>query len=142
MEKKRKIESRNRMLKVMLIEDDRTMVSLLSTLLKLEGFSVNIPENHHLDGLVNTMLKERPEIALVDVNLRTINGLDLVREIRREPDIKDTPIVMCSGLNLRQQCIQAGADGFILKPFMPDELIKLIHTSINRKEKIKNKEKE
>jgi DNA-binding response OmpR family regulator len=130
------------MLKVMLIEDDRTMVSLLSTLLKLEGFSVNIPENHHLDGLVNTMLKERPEIALVDVNLRTINGLDLVREIRREPDIKDTPIVMCSGLNLRQQCIQAGADGFILKPFMPDELIKLIHTSINRKEKIKNKEKE
>jgi DNA-binding response OmpR family regulator len=88
--------------------------------------------NHQTDGVLNAVRKERPEIALVDVNLRTGSGLDLVREIRREPEINGTRILMSSGLNLRQECIQAGADGFILKPFLPDELIKLIHTTIHQ----------
>jgi DNA-binding NarL/FixJ family response regulator len=39
---------------------------------------------------------------------------------------------MSSGLNLKKECIQAGADGFILKPFMPDELIKLIRRTIQQ----------
>jgi len=120
------------MLKVMLIEDDSTMVSLLTTLLNLEGFMVKTPKNHHMENLIHAILDERPQIALVDVNLRTGSGLDLVREIRREPEIKDTRILMSSGLNLKHECIQAGADGFILKPFMPDDLIKLIHRTIQQ----------
>jgi len=120
------------MLKVMLIEDDTTMVSLLTTLLNLEGFIVRTPKNHHMENLLSAILDERPQIALVDVNLRTGSGLDLVREIRSEPKIKDTRILMSSGLNLKKECIQAGADGFILKPFMPDELIKMIHRTIKQ----------
>jgi DNA-binding response OmpR family regulator len=122
------------MLKVMLIEDDPTMVSLLTMLLNLEGYLVKTPTNTHMDGLLKSILKERPNIALVDVNLQQGNGLDLLREIRREPGIKGTRILMCSGLDFREECIQAGADGFILKPFMPDELLKLIHTTIQQLE--------
>ncbi len=122
----------NQMLKVMLIEDDTTMVSLLTTLLNLEGFMVKTPRNHHMEGLLNAIIDERPQIALVDVNLRSGSGLDLVRKIRREPEIKDTRILMSSGLNLKKECIQAGADSFILKPFMPDDLIKLIHRTIQQ----------
>jgi DNA-binding response OmpR family regulator len=116
--------------KILLVEDDQTMVSLLTTLLKLEGFSVRTPENHHIDRLLNAVRKERPEIAIVDVNLNAGSGLDLVREIRREPGIQQTRIIMSSGLDLQTECIHAGADGFIQKPFMPDELIKLIRTTI------------
>lgn len=122
----------NQMLKVMLIEDDKTMVSLLTTLLNLEGFMVKTPRNHQMEGLLNAIIDERPQIALVDVNLRSGSGLDLVRKIRREPEIKDTRILMSSGLNLKKECIQAGADSFILKPFMPDDLIKLIHRTIQQ----------
>jgi DNA-binding response OmpR family regulator len=118
------------MLKVMLIEDDPTMVSLLAMLLNMEGYVVKTPTNHRVDGLIKEILKERPHIALVDVNLQLGNGLDLVREIRQEPEIMKTRILMYSGLNLRDECIQAGADGFIQKPFMPDELIKLIHSGV------------
>jgi DNA-binding response OmpR family regulator len=120
------------MLKILLVEDDQTMVSLLSTLLDLEGYLVKIPNKNNMDGLLNAFLKERPQIALVDVNLRQGNGLDLVREIRREPEIMSTRILMCSGFNLREECIQAGADGFILKPFMPDDLITLIRTTVQQ----------
>ena len=126
----------------MLIEDDQTMVSLLTTLLKLEGFSVRIPKNHHIDGVLNDVRKERPEVAFVDVNLNSGSGLDLVREIRREPGIQQTRILMSSGLNLQTECFQAGADDFILKPFMPEELIKLIRTTNNNKKNTKKKSKE
>ncbi len=69
------------MQKVMLIEDDQTMVSLLTTLLNLEGYLVKAPINYDLDGYLSAILQERPQIALVDVNLRTGSGLDLLREI-------------------------------------------------------------
>jgi DNA-binding response OmpR family regulator len=118
------------MFKVMLIEDDQTMVSLLTTLLNLEGFLVKAPMNNHMDGYLHAILEERPQIALVDVNLHTGSGLDLVREIRREPEISETRILMSSGMNLQEECIQAGADGFILKPFMPDDLVKMIRTTM------------
>ena len=120
------------MLKVMLIEDDPTMVSLLTTLLDLEGFMVQAPSDHQMEGLLSAIIDEHPQIALVDVNLRTGSGLDLVREIRHAPEIQDIRILMSSGLNLKQECMQAGADGFIMKPFMPDELIMLIHRTIQQ----------
>lgn len=120
------------MLKVMLIDDDPTMVSLLTMLLNLEGYMVKTPRNQHMDGLLKDLLLERPQVALVDVNLEYANGIDLLREIRQKPEIKGTRILMYSGLNLREECIQAGADGFIQKPFMPDELINLIHANDNQ----------
>lgn len=137
MEKGKRRNPGKPMLKVMLIEDDQTMVSLLSTLLKMEGFSVKIPKNHQMDGLLDAIVTDRPQIAFVDVKLRSGSGLDLVRSIRRDPEIKDTRILMSSGLHLEHECIQAGADGFIQKPFMPDDLIKLIHNTINNKKIIK-----
>jgi CheY-like chemotaxis protein len=120
------------MLKVMLIEDDPTMVSLLTTLLDMEGFTVRAPTDHQLKGILSAIVDEQPQIALVDVNLSVGSGLDLVKEIRQDPQIKDIRILMSSGLNLKQECIQAGADGFILKPFMPDELISMIHRAVQQ----------
>jgi two-component system phosphate regulon response regulator PhoB len=107
----------NPMLKISLIEDDPNMASLLSMLLEMEGYTVRLAGNHHVHGLLQ---------AIIDVNLAKGSGLDLVRSIRREPEIKSTCILMTSGLYLEKESLQAGADGFIQKPFMPDELLKLI----------------
>jgi len=126
----------------MIIEDDPSMVSLLTTLLNMEGFSVRTPKNNRMEGLLSSIFDHHPQIALVDVNLSMGSGLDLVREIRREPELKATSILMVSGLNLKKECIQAGADDFIQKPFMPDELIKLIHKTIQRSIELNRKEEE
>ncbi len=128
--------------KVMVIEDDPSMVSLLTTFLNMEGFTVETPKNNHMDGLLSAIREKQPQIALVDVNLSHGSGIDLVRNIRREPEIKDTSILMFSGSNIKKECIQAGADGFIMKPFMPDELIKLIHRTILHTTKLQQIEKE
>ncbi len=114
------------MLKVTLIEDDPSMITLLSTLLNMEGYTVRIPSNYQMQDMLNAILLERPQIVLVDANLANGSGLDLVRSIRRESELKGTCLLMTSGLNLREESLRAGADEFIQKPFMPDDLIKLI----------------
>lgn len=113
--------------KVMLIEDDPTMRSLLSTLLDMEGYHVVLPEVESLDGIFKIFQKEKPDLALLDVNLRDGTGFDLLQRINLDGDLQRTRILMSSGSDYREECSKAGADGFLLKPYMPDELIQLLH---------------
>ena len=49
-----------------------------------------------------------------------------LRTIRSDNRISDMRVLMTSGMDLKDQCVEAGADGFLLKPYMPDDLIQLI----------------
>jgi len=117
------------MKKILLAEDDPTMVSLLKMLLGLEGYlAVNItPENQDIIQLTRD---EHPDLILMDAHLGDQNGLEVVRELRKLKDIKRIKVIMTSGMNLKDDCQKAGADDFVLKPYMPDELLKKIRNSI------------
>lgn len=113
--------------KVLLIEDDETMLSLLSTLLQLEGYEVaRIERGASASQVLDRVREEKPTLILLDVHLQNLNGLDLLRSLRRDAQLSDTRVLMSSGMDLNHECIQAGANGFILKPYMPDELIQEI----------------
>ena len=115
------------MLKVMLIEDDKTMLSLLSTLLKMEGFQVvQLTTEQTVADLIASLHREKPDLTLVDVHLQNASGIDLVTNLRKDPDFDTLRILMTSGLDTSDECKQAGANDFILKPYMPDELIQRI----------------
>ncbi len=116
------------MIRVMLIEDDQTMRSLLRTLLEIEHFSVVTCDINTLDEIFEFVRQENPDAILLDVHLRNINGMDLLKRIRLDDQFKSLKIVMASGENLREQCIKLGANGFLLKPYMPDELIKILQS--------------
>ena len=110
--------------KILLAEDDHTMVSLLKTLFKMEGFDVVALDVH--EDVTAAVLKEQPDNLLMDVHLGGQNGMEIVEKIRQNPESKNINIVMTSGLNLKDECLQHGADQFLLKPFMPDDLLKLL----------------
>jgi len=114
------------MKKILLVEDDATMISLLRALLEIEGFSV-VQFNPKQDVL-EQIRDERPDAILLDVNIRGMdaNGFDVVRALRADPELKDARVLMASGMNYKQEARDAGADAFLLKPFMPDDLIKQI----------------
>ncbi|MGD0611721.1 MAG: response regulator [Anaerolineales bacterium] len=110
------------MLKVLLAEDDDTMVSLLKTLLGMEGFQVATLMDQKGDPL-ETIRREKPDVVLLDIYLGDRNGLELLRQIRLSPDLKKVRVLMTSGIDRTEECLSAGADGFLLKPFMPEDLI-------------------
>ncbi len=116
--------------KVMLIEDDFTMLSLLSILLRLEGFEVYTPTDDRLENLLEAIRQQQPDLTLLDVNLRLGSGIDLLGKIRNDPELNDARVIMTSGLNLKHECLEAGANDFLLKPYMPDELIKLVKNTL------------
>jgi DNA-binding response OmpR family regulator len=116
------------MAKVMLVEDDPTMLSLLQTLLEIEGFAVekieqfgNVPEN------VRT---SRPDVVLMDVHLKGADGLEILKALRAAPGINQPKVIISSGMDFRHAAMSAGANEFVLKPYMPDELIAKIKSQL------------
>lgn len=116
-------------MKIMLVDDDRTMRSILRTLLEIERYEVVAWDGNPESDILAQIGAEMPAIVIVDVHLREINGLDIVRQVRANPDLTTIKIIMTSGMALEDECIAAGANGFILKPYMPDELLELLRKS-------------
>jgi CheY-like chemotaxis protein len=52
--------------------------------------------------------------------------MDILDTIRKQTELSDVRIVMTSGLNVKEECINRGANAFLLKPFMPDDLIRAL----------------
>lgn len=112
------------MAKILLAEDDKTMVSLLKTLLTMEGFEVlGLDVNTDVTAAVR---REQPDALFMDVHLGEQSGMQILREIRSNKDLENLRVVMTSGLDVKEQCISSGANAFLLKPFMPDDLIRVL----------------
>jgi CheY-like chemotaxis protein len=113
--------------KVLLADDDFTMLALLKTLLGMEGYQVATLLDKTGDILDN-IRKEQPDVLLMDIFLGDRNGLDVVRQIRQTADLKGLRIVMVSGIDKRKDCLSAGANAFLLKPYMPEELFGILRS--------------
>jgi len=113
------------MQKILLADDDDTMVALLKTLLGLEGYQVATLMDKTGDILENIRLA-KPDVLLIDIFLGDQNGLEIVRQIRNSPEFKALKIVMASGIDKTEECLAAGADVFLLKPYMPNELYDIL----------------
>ena len=113
------------MRKILLADDDLSMVALLKTLLTLEGYQVETLLDKSGDILEN-IRQANPDVLLIDIFLGDRNGLEIVRLIRQMPDLKRLMIIMASGVDKTEDCLTAGADAFLLKPYMPKELFDIL----------------
>ena len=112
------------MAKILLAEDDVTMISLLKTLLNMEGFEVlALDANSDVPAVVR---REKPKALFMDVHLGEQSGMEILEAIRKNKDLSDVRIVMTSGLNMKDECLSRGANAFLMKPFMPDDLLNLL----------------
>jgi two-component system chemotaxis response regulator CheY len=114
------------MAKTILVVDDSTTVrQQVSMALTQAGFeTVQAP-----DGRVGlTMVTENPNIAMVvcDVNMPNMNGIDMVEKIKSKPEHKSLPILMLTTegqASLIRRAKEAGAVGWIVKPFNANQLV-------------------
>ena len=106
--------------KLMIIDDDRAMTSLLKTLLEMEGFDVTVvPRGMQA---IEKASAEQPDAFIVDYHLTDMDGLEVVANLRNNAAFARTPIVMASGLDVEKDALSNGVDVFMLKPFEPGDL--------------------
>jgi CheY-like chemotaxis protein len=90
----------------------------------MEGFEVlGLDVNSDVPAAVQ---REKPDALFMDVHLGEQSGMEILQAIRRNKELADLRVVMTSGLDVREQCIRSGANAFLLKPFMPDDLLKVL----------------
>ncbi len=117
---------------IMLIDDDPTMLRLLKTLIEIEGYKTEAWSGN--SNIIPELSSKKPDAILLDVNLRGISGIDLLKSIRSDANFGLVPILMTSGMDYTEECMQAGATEFLLKPYMPDVLIEKLRSHLGRME--------
>jgi DNA-binding response OmpR family regulator len=112
----------------MIVDDDRTTVDLLKTLLELDDFRVIIVGRG--SDVVPKAEADPPDLFMVDYNLADITGLEVLTRLRNHPDFSGAPVIIASGMDVEDKVLAAGADRFIVKPFEPSELPELFNRLI------------
>jgi DNA-binding response OmpR family regulator len=109
---------------VLILEDDATMLNLLRLFLELENIEAReIRQYQDLESVVAEVEEYQPDLVLLDVQLSQFTGFDVLRRLRNKTTTRQPRVLIMSGLDMSHECLQAGADGFIMKPFMPDDLL-------------------
>lgn len=109
--------------RVLIVEDNRTITSVVKYFLELEGFEVLLAE----DGLtgLESARRERPNVIVTDVNMPGMDGISMVKALRADPLTRDVAILMLTSedsLDSETRALSAGADDYILKPVEPRRL--------------------
>ncbi len=120
--------------KILIVEDDVTMFSLLTTLLQMEGFAVAGIRDWR--KIIETVHAENPDLVLMDYVLPEVDGIEIMKQIRAQPELSDLKIMLTSGMDVAEDCIEAGADSFIQKPYTPDQLIDLIKINLGGRREV------
>jgi two-component system, chemotaxis family, chemotaxis protein CheY len=118
--------------KILIVDDAIFMRSMLKDIFIKNNFEVVGEAENGLEA-VEKYKELRPNLATMDIVMPEMNGIEAVREIIRfDPDAK---ILMCSALGqeaLVSESIEAGAKDFIIKPFSPKMVLKVVNQILNQ----------
>jgi len=118
---------------IYVVDDDPLILAFLQAALAPQGFLVEVFETGER-MLVQTRART-PALFVVDVRLPTTDGIELVRTLRSIDASRETPILMLTGegrLDRIVMAMQAGASGYLMKPFAPEQLIAKIRDLLAR----------
>jgi two-component system chemotaxis response regulator CheY len=113
--------------KIMTVDDSPTIRQMLGMALKGAGYEVVEAENGK-DAL-SKLESEKVSMLITDLNMPEMNGIDLIRSVRQSPGLRFLPIIMLTTETQeakRQAGKAAGASGWIVKPFKPEQLLKVV----------------
>ena len=119
--------------KVLSIEDDAFLSSLVSGKLIETGFSV-ITASTGKDGLAKAKL-EHPHLILLDIMLPDMGGFEILEHLKSDPDTQDIPVIILSNLGGRDEIekgVALGASSYLIKSnILPHEVAELVESQIS-----------
>jgi two-component system phosphate regulon response regulator PhoB len=118
--------------RVLVVEDNEHAAFLLRTLLEHAGFEVSSSRDGR-DAIEKLGSMEPVDIVLLDLMLPYVSGYQVLIEARKNPRWRDVPIIVVTARTLEMDAVRAletGADDFVRKPFLPDELVARVRRAI------------
>jgi two-component system alkaline phosphatase synthesis response regulator PhoP len=109
--------------KILIADDNENIREALTYLLEDEGHSLSVAK----DGAeaLRKVREVNPDILFLDIMMPEINGYDVCRTIKNDPDLKKTYIIMLTAkgqADEQERCKEIGADEYVVKPFSPMEI--------------------
>jgi CheY-like chemotaxis protein len=112
------------MAKILVADDEQDIRDLLGFTLKFAGHEVIMASNG--EEAFQLAQQEKPELVLLDVRMPRMNGYEACRQIKADPALKNVKVVFVSAWGQDSEIntgLEAGAIGYIVKPFEPNQLI-------------------
>jgi len=116
---------------ILIADDEPAIVDLVR--FTLEDPHVQIVDAADGAAAVELARRERPDVALLDVQMPRLNGLDVCRQLRQMPECAQTRIVMLTAAAQaadRRRGLEAGANHYLTKPFSPLALLTLVRSLV------------
>jgi two-component system chemotaxis response regulator CheY len=116
-------------LRILAVDDSRTIRDMLAMALSEAGFEPSLAEDgvHGLEVLEGMA----PDAIITDINMPRLDGFGFIEAVRAQEQHRTTPILVLtteSAAELKNRARAAGATGWIVKPFDPDKLVRALHT--------------
>jgi CheY-like chemotaxis protein len=112
------------MAKILIADDEQDIRDLLAFTLRFAGHEVVAASNG--EEAYELTRTEKPELVLLDVRMPQMNGLEACRQIKADPALRHIPILFVSAWGQESEIksgIDAGAVGYVVKPFEPNQII-------------------
>ncbi|MGQ9475558.1 MAG: response regulator transcription factor [Actinomycetota bacterium] len=119
--------------RILIVDDDATMVNLLSTVLEFEGFQA-IKALSGMEAL-RMIEEERPDLVLLDIMMPDMDGFEVLATLRNDPATEKLPVVMLTARSEDRDVFEGwrrGADEYVTKPFDPQRLVEVIRDVLAR----------
>jgi len=105
---------------ILVVDDEASLRELVRVVL---GDGYRFVEAEDGEQALELARSEPPDLIVLDVMLPRLNGLEVLAELRRDPDLKTVPVVIVTAWShAHSLAVSSGADHFVSKPFDPDEL--------------------
>ncbi len=118
---------------ILVVEDEPPLVEVLRYNLENEGYRVSVATDG-TDALTQIQASP-PDLVILDWMLPQLSGIEVCRQIRTDPDSKDTPVIMLTARGEeadRVKGLVSGADDYVVKPFSPTELLARVRAVLRR----------
>lgn len=110
--------------KIFILDDEEPIILLLKTILNVYGYDGC--ESSSPQEALSRVIQEKPDLVILDIAMPEMDGYQVCRLLKANPETQKIPVVMITALALeqdRKMAMDAGADGFILKPFDPRDVV-------------------
>ena len=117
--------------KILVVDDDYSFAQYAKMLLEMKHCQAAICKDGH--AAVQSAMSERPDVILMDMNLKTLKGTQAIRDLKANSATRGIPVILCSITSSRsevQEALDSGAVSFLPKPLQPEQLMQSIQKAM------------